>query len=259
MPSPFPGMDPFIEGQSWKGFHDIFLGDLRDALNWSLPERYVADVQERVTVVTDAGERTFVGDLAVHDATEAPHSPAESAAPFGSAATVTLTLPEVEEEEDGLLEIRESDTGRLVTTVELLSPKNKRGTGRVTYLDKRAVLLGTDTHLVEIDLLRGGRRLPTVEPLPPGDYYVFISRSFERPSVRVMHWGLPDPLPQLPIPLRAEDGACGLPLGELFRKRYDAANYGRILNYRKPVAPSLPPDDAAWAAERLAAAGAGGG
>ena len=39
MPSPFPGIDPYIESQHlWEGFHARFVTYLCDALNDVLPE-----------------------------------------------------------------------------------------------------------------------------------------------------------------------------------------------------------------------------
>ena len=261
MPSPFPGMDPFIEGQIWQDFHDSLIPDLRDALNWSLPGRYTAYIQDRVTLTDASGDGGWavVGDASVRDRGDAGDTPATAAVTASpGVATLTLTLPAVESDEEIYVEVREGDTGRLVTVIEVLSPKNKRGDGRVAYLEKRAALLRTEVNLVELDLLRGGRRPPTVEPLPDSDYFAFVSRADERPTVAVTHWRLSDPLPNVPVPLRPGDREVTLPLQRIFGRMYDAANYARVLRYDRPPSPPLPPDGAAWAAERLAAAGVRG-
>ena len=260
MPSPFPGMDPFIEGQIWQDFHDSLIPDIRDALNWSLPRRYTAYIQDRVTLSDAGGDGAWsvVGDASVRDGGGAPDSDGTATAVASAGVgTVTLTLPAVDAEEEVYVEVREGDTGRLVTVIEVLSPKNKRGDGRAAYLEKRAALIRTEVNLVELDLLRGGRRLPTVEPLPTADYLAFVSRADDRPAVDVTHWRLPDPLPDVAVPLRADDREVTLPLRPLFAKRYDAANYARVLRYDRPPVPPLAADDAAWVADRLAAAGAG--
>src|SRR5688572_4397902 len=43
MPSPFPGMNPYLETEAvWSDFHGSFLMAIRAELNRSLPEGYVA-------------------------------------------------------------------------------------------------------------------------------------------------------------------------------------------------------------------------
>lgn len=70
MPSPFPGMDPYLERPSrWSGFHKSFVVSLSFALNSALPETYVAEVDERSTPEPD-GSQWFInvrrdGDMQV--------------------------------------------------------------------------------------------------------------------------------------------------------------------------------------------------
>ena len=258
---PFPGMDPFIEGQRWAGFHDTLLTDLSDALGDRVPDRYVVDVQDRVVLATDfdgeadgeVSEVTLFGDATVRD--PGPADGDGGAAVAARPGTVLLTLPEVDPREERFVEVREADTGRLVTVIELLSPKNKRGEGRDAYLRKRNALILSDVHLVEIDLLRAGRRLPTREPQPSGDYFAHVSHAEERPRVRVTAWDLPDELPTVAVPLHPRDGESFIDLARLTRERYARGNYRRKLNYTRPPVPPLAEDRAAWVAERLAAAG----
>ena len=65
---------------------------------------------------------------------------------------------------------------QLVTAIEVLSPTNKRGEGRGEYLARRRRLFLSTAHLMEIDLLRGGKRVPMQKALPPAPYFVFLSR-----------------------------------------------------------------------------------
>ena len=66
---------------------------------------------------------------------------------------------------DVWIEVRRR-TGRIpVTIIELLSPTNKTGDGFVEYRLKRRSLIRQKIHLVELDLLLGGRRLPMSLPL----------------------------------------------------------------------------------------------
>jgi hypothetical protein len=115
----------------------------------------------------------------------------------------------------------------LVTVIELLSPANKRvgADGRCEYLRKREQILQSAVHLVEIDLLLKGERLPTVEPLPEGDYYAFVSRSEYRPAVEVYHWRREERMPTIPIPLLREDGEVYLDLQAVYEETYARARY----------------------------------
>src|SRR5207244_2356124 len=102
-------------------------------------------------------------------------------------------------------------------------------------LEKRDELLQSSSHLVELDLLRGGERLPTVEPLPAGDHYAFVSRAPARPKVAVYAWPLRHPLPAIPIPLAGGDPDAFLDLQAAFTSAYDRALYSYSLDYRRPV------------------------
>ena len=253
---PFPGMDPFIESQRWAGFHDSLLTDLCDTLTDRLPDRYVVDIQDRVVLTADdGGAIALYGDATVRETGGGGGGPGAAVATVPDAGTVLLTLPEVETAEEAYVEVRESDTNRLVTVVELLSPTNKRGGGRDAYLRKRNALVLTEVHLVELDLLRVGRRLPTREPHPAGDYFTYVSHAAERPRVRVRGWGLRESLPHVSVPLHTRDGEASVDLGRLVGGRYARGGYRRKIDYAADPAPPLPAEDRVWVAERLAAAG----
>src|SRR5262249_49705077 len=112
-------------------------------------------------------------------------------------------LPDsVDVERHAFLEVRDRQSRELVTVLELLSPANKyQRPDRETYLAKRRHFLASPVHLVEIDLLRGGPRMP-IEDLPDCDYCVMVSRSQERPRVGLWPIRLRERLPVIPIPLR---------------------------------------------------------
>src|SRR5262249_46785753 len=94
---------------------------------------------------------------------------------------------------------------KLVAVLEMLSPFNKTGDGFSEYCSKRLELLHQKVHLVELDLLLAGQRLPLSEPPPEGDYYAFVSRADRRPDCEIYHWPLRRPLPSIPVPLLAPD------------------------------------------------------
>jgi hypothetical protein len=112
-------------------------------------------------------------------------------------------------------------------------------------------VLKSNAHLSELDLLRGGERLPTNEPVPPADYYVFVCREHRRPRAELYPWSLRQPLPIIPMPLKDGDPDVALDLQTLITTVYDQACYDISLDYRRPVEPPLREEDAAWAQQLL--------
>jgi hypothetical protein len=148
--------------------------------------------------------------------------------------------------------IRTRNYHDVVTVIELLSPWNKAaGDGRTEYLVKRTNVFASRAHLVELDLLRGGERLPTIEPLKPADYFAFVLRREMLPKGAVYAWSLREPLPTVPIPLAAGDADVPLNLQIAFTTTYDRAGYDYSLDYRRPPDPPLTQVDAEWAARLL--------
>ena len=252
MPSPFPGMDPYLEDPAfWPDFHDAFIVYWRDALNERLPENYEARVNERTRII-DLSADPVGGllprpDVAIHRGTETQTVYKE---PAGVATLEPVTIPQVffEESRETYLEIRRRPERTVVTVLELLSPSNKSGTDRVLYLDKRNALMHQDVHVVELDLLLGGRRIPMQRPLPPGDYYMFVSHCERRRDCDVYAWSVRQPLPTLPIPLRSPDPAVLIDLGAVFTTAYDRGRYARSLAYAGPPPADLREVDQEWAA-----------
>jgi hypothetical protein len=157
-----------------------------------------------------------------------------------------LQLPAVEIERHSSLEILDRRNRRVVTVIELLSPSNKTlGPDRDDYLAKRRQVLAGTTHLVEIDLRRGGTR-PNLPQLPPSDYYMLVSCYADRPRLGFWPVLLRDALPVLPIPLAAPDPDVRLDLRAVLDSAYDAADYGKYI-YQEMPEPPLSPSDEAWA------------
>ncbi len=143
--------------------------------------------------------------------------------------------------------IRNRQSQNVVTVIELLSPVNKTaGEGRNEYLVKRSNIFYTLAHLVEIDLLRGGQRLPTRESLAPADFYAFLCRTERLPQVEVYAWTLPDRMPVVPVPLSGDDPDVSLDLQAAFTTTYERAGYDYALDYRRPVEPTLDASAADW-------------
>jgi hypothetical protein len=260
MPSPFPGMDPFIEMQEWSDFHGQFLSDIADDLNERAGAKYVVRYQRRVYVEQEPPEKPQHREpdsaILLAQPREAPFDPADSGG-TATLAPVSVVLPIPQARREGYLAIRDTETLEIVTLIELLSPSNKRrrGKGRRIYLRKREEVLQSDVHLVEMDLLRGGAPMPTLAPLPPHDYSVIVSRDELRPRADAYSWTLRDALPKIPIPLLEGDADLMLDLQQLFTRRYARSRYEQTLNYSASIEPPLSAADAEWVSHRLHAAG----
>ena len=252
MPSPFPGMDPFIERQEWRDFHSSFIPNIKVALTALVRPRYVVHIEENVYLAREDGDllRVIVPDVAIKQKTGWLETTDGAVAVESEPAL--LTLPAIDPVEEINLVIRSRENDDVVTVIELLSPTNKLSRdGRTEYLNKRNTVLHSEANLVEIDLLRGGKRLPTVERLPKGDYYAFVTRVELRPKVEVYSWPLERRLPTIPIPLAEGDPDVSLDLQAIFDTTYDRAGYDYALNYQKPIEPPLTESQQAWVAEFL--------
>jgi hypothetical protein len=260
MPSPFPGMDPYLEDPAfWQDFHRSFITYCRDALLDKLPEQYEARIDEQVRLVEHQCDRVVahLPDVAVtHDSRSGGATAVATRAPnVASIEPVTMEMAvEAEEVRDVWIEIRHRRDRALVTAIELLSPSNKTGVGYQEYRDKRLILLCQNAHLVEIDLLVGGKRLEGRPPLPRGDYYAYVSRAPRRPIVDVYAWSLRDPLPTIPVPLKTPDPDVGLDIAAVFATTYERGRYARSLRYDAPPPAPLDADTVTWARQRAAAA-----
>lgn len=233
------GMDPYIEAQRWRGFHANMIVALQEALMPQLLPKYAIDIEERVYIEeeTDANlyRQPLYPDVAIEAIQEdAPH---QSSSATVVTEPVLLTVPILAEQRERFLQIYTLSERQLVTVIELLSPSNKRpnSLGRAEYLDRRQRLYRAGVNLVEIDLLLQGERLPTQEPLPEADYYVFVARSYRLPKVEVYHWKLGQPLPQIPIPLLQGDPDAWLNLQEVYEQVYARARYDVQLDFSQPL------------------------
>jgi hypothetical protein len=242
-------MNPYLEQErSWGDFHESFMPAARDAIAAQVRPHFIAKINEHLFIHELPEEQRRLLGRADVGVTRSPGAPPvqEGAATATVAAPASVRLPAVDVERLSFLEIRDRDNWQLVTVVELLSPANKNaGPDREQYLVKRRQLLASAVHLVEIDLLRGGVRMP-MENLPECDYCVLVSRVEKRRDADAWPLRLRDPLPVVPIPLRPPHADARLDLQGLLHRIYDAAGYEDYI-YRGPPQPRLSAEDAAWA------------
>ena len=257
MPSVFPGMDPFIESDEWEDFHANIISGIQAALIPSLRPDYLVRSERRVYVEHPFDDPQLIRPDLTVVRPAGRRSPRRGSSESATAVLepVECTLPGPIEVREKYLVIRKLHSAEVVTVIEVLSPSNKRsgGEGRDEYLAKRDEVLQSRTNLVELDLLRGGARLPTVEPLPVGDYYAFVCRVGRRLHADVYAWPLPHRLPPIPIPLSPGDREASLDLQAVFDSVYDRAGYDYSLDYRQPIQPSLDKANAKWVREILKA------
>jgi hypothetical protein len=249
-------MDPYLEAQGfWPDFHAAFITYWRDILADLLPDHYEIRMDERVNLVElPAGKiRRIEPDLAL---TQREPSRVMAAAPAGVATVEPVTIPLVIEEEtrETYIEILHRPDRSLVGVLELLSPADKEEPGRGAYIVRRDALVRYPIHLVELDLLLGGRRLPLERDLPSGDFFALISRGDHRPMCEVYAWTVQRPLPAIPIPLKAPDPDLWLDLGVVFGTTYERGRYARSVDYDAPFSAGLPADTLDWV-RRQATAG----
>ncbi len=254
MPSPFPGMNPFLEFQEWEDFHTTFNTVAREVLSPQVEPAYVVRVERRVYVEHSIGGLTTSrrADVAVLIGSTDSRLAASSTV-CAALAPVECELPMPEEQRETYLVVRHRETQEVVTILETLSPANKRAgaDGRREYLKKREEVLSSQAHLVEFDLLLGGERLPMATTLPPGDYYAVVSRSYRRPKADVYSWGLPQVLPAIPVPLKKGDDDVLLDLQQVVNTVYDRANYDLSLDYQQPLPVTLDEAHQVWIADTV--------
>ncbi len=265
MPSPFPGMDPYLEGYLWPDVHQSLASQLKRQLGPLLGERYVARLG--VYFVNDLVPVEEIGivypDVEVVEPWPAPSGPSSTAvaetAPALAVTAPALVVPTAIPVRVRLtrLEVHDSADNTLVTSIKILSPVNKRRPGLDAYRRKRVDLIQAGVHLVEIDLIRRGERpwLPAGDVPPSCSYLAVVTRGGQA-RAEVWPITLQSPLPVLPVPLRPPDSDVPLDLQTALAIVYAESRYERTLDYRKPPPPpAFGAGDAAWIEGRLHGAG----
>jgi hypothetical protein len=254
MNSPFPGVDPYLESQHyWPEFHSRFINAWCEAIAERLPDHYEARLDEQVQVMDlqPRDNRLIRPDVAiVHQGERTPARQAASV--VATLEGVTLDMPELIEVREEFIQIFHRPERALVAVLELLSPANKANPGRGIYLKKRNEIRLQPVHLVELDLLISGDRLPMRQPLPSGDFYALVSRALRPRTAIVYAWTLRARLPVIPIPLLTPDPDIGIDLAAVFATAYQRGHYQRSIDYAANLPEPWSKDDQAWAAQIIA-------
>ena len=279
MPSPFPGMDPYLENRSiWPDFHQRFGTELSSVLNQVLPAPYYARVEMRPEVgIVEQGQGWDPMGNIIPDVLIVRHPRPTPREPSGGVAVITDSRAEIT---DGLevewlrglpyhhyfVEIRDANQGhKLITLIEILSPSNKQpGPDRQAYVAKQKAVLKSDANLIEIDLLRKGERAyphPEMEGFlngltPRPHYFVSVNRAWKRHEETIGFLLFPvrvqKRLPCIPVPLRQELPEPPLDLQYVFNRAYDGGPYRRgAVDYTRPPEPPLGKAEGEWAVALL--------
>ena len=265
MPSPFPGMDPYIEACGlWESFHNNLISHIAIQLADVAPERYLVRSGERsyLVLVQSEGKKEypFLPDVSV----VTPRSRKKGGKKGGTAVAepVSGIKPHVlcafieEEHREAFVEIYETGPEmRLVTSIEVLSPSNKRpnNEGWDLYQRKRQSILLGNVNLVELDLLRGGQRMPMLDPWPNCPYVLMVARARKAHACLVWEGHFQHPLPEIPIPLAKPDPDLSLNLQSLLDTIYRRFRYEQSINYATELTPPLTADETAWWRQQLSA------
>ena len=252
MPSPFPGMDPWLEGtEVFPNLHERLIIYMQDALNAALPPGYVATSKNRVWVDPELQREP---DVALFGRERSPNGNGGTAvALFG----LTMIAQELTSDafEEPYLEILSAKGKRLVTAFEVISLTNKRAgeKGRKAYQEKQYEYSLSDVNLVEIDLLRRGPHVTATpqtllhQKLGAFDYHVSVVVPCGRPSHHAAGIKLADRLPAIGIPLERGAKSVTIDLQPMIDFAYDHGRYTELFSYREPPDPPLTPDQQAWA------------
>lgn len=258
MPSPFPGMDAYLEQSVfWSSFHQRLLVAIADTIGPQLRPNYYAEVETR-TYLDDEDEEVLVGipDALVMRSARADTLIAanEETLVATQLRPVQVQLPMPMEIKERYLEVREVGTDVVITVLEVLSPKNKRrGEGRTVYEKKRRAVLNSLSHLVEVDLLRSGTPMAMIGATET-HYRLLVSRASIRPTADLYGFNLQDAIPLFSLPLKPPDADLVVNLQAIFVGVYDRASYDLRLDYSQPVPPSaLAEADQQWVDALLAA------
>jgi hypothetical protein len=223
MPSPLPGMDPYLESETlWPTFQHQFVLTLSDMLTPGLAARYHAQV----------GQRSY------------------------SLAGNQNGSPEPRECQEEYLEIQTKEDNRLVTLLEIASPSNKTSaSGREAYLKTRRLARSAKANVIEIDLVIQGQPLLEYsrQGLPQWDYAATVTRAAKPEQHEIYTTTLQKRLPRCRLPLAASDRDLVLDLQAAFQRCYDEGGFAAKIDYKVDPTVLLSQENRQWLDDLLKA------
>lgn len=253
MANPYPGMNPYLENPAdWPTVHSALIHNLWAQLRQVLPPGYSVKVEERLYI--EESDRELIADVGISE------RPERWGLVGGETAIidVPLVVHAAEVKERYLNVVRKDDRARIVTSIEVLSPSNKRnGSGRSEYQQKQRALLHSETNFLEIDLLRAGQHtlaVPKSKISVRYDYLISLHRVggglFE-----IWPTTLRERLPRVAVPLDFGDPDVGIDVNLAVNRFYEEGQMDYDLRYELEPTPPLSAEDAAWSDQLLRAAG----
>ncbi|MBL8864440.1 MAG: DUF4058 family protein [Planctomycetia bacterium] len=260
MPSPFPGMDPYLEDPAfWPGFHARLIVSISSHLNRVLPKGLYVDIEEHLWL-RDEDETDehplLVGraDVTVNESRRTGSASSKHRSGLTlKVPTANVTVTQLPPRKMRYLKVVDSAKDRVITAIELLSPANKnRSQHYDAYVAKREEYLAGNTSLVEIDLLRAGVRPPMFTDTPPvDDYYLFVCAADRFPRASIWAFGVRDRIPNLEVPLRPREPSAVLDLNGMVHATYDENRYSERIEYSKQPKPPFRGGAKEWVDRRL--------
>ena len=248
MPSPFPGMNPYLESpEFWREVHNRLIVAIADAIEPQLNLNYRVAIEKRI-YLSSSENAVGIPDVTVVSKKPANSQPNSNVTLLSRVEPTVVQLPIPETVEEAYLEIREMPGGRVITVIEILSPTNKRaGIGRETYEKKRLEMLNYRANLVEIDLLRSGKPMIVLGVREKTDYRILVARGDRLPNAQSYAFNLPQPIPSIPVPLKPNEPPATIDLQKLLLEIYDRARFDLGIDYNKEPVPPLKKPDREWA------------
>jgi hypothetical protein len=255
--SPFPGMNPYLEHPAlWSSFHFRLISAILSRLDNALPSHYYTEIKTHTYQVLEGSEEDEEGQWVRTRGAVSAHS-SRSHDDESNATAVThiplkcpqsVVLPMMITLKERYLEVRELGSETVITVVKVLTPRNKRqGRGRMEYERQRARILGGQSHLIEIDLLRRDLPMPMWGEIGATDYRILVSWAEHRPKADLYSFDLSEPIPSFPLPLKSEDAELIIELQAILEDLSERARYAQRIDYRQPVPlPSLTATQQAW-------------
>ncbi len=253
--SPFPGMDPYLEGWLWPDVHHSLASAIRDQLANTIRPEYTVRIETRLVEDDHPEQELGIMYPDVHVRVAEKRPPASDPDGGGGVATLTgsLNLPLVAPTtiRVPVIRIRLLGNQTLVASIEILSPIKKRGAALEKFRDKWRQLHRAGVHLVEVDLIRRGQRIFQHVELKHTLYLATVTRA-GRASTEAWPIGLRDRLPRIPVPLLVDDPDGVIDLQAALDYVFGMGRYTNNLDYAgAPPPPPLSAEDAAWARDRI--------
>lgn len=249
MSSPFPGMDPYLEGHLFPDVHNSLAYLIKVQLVQRLSGNYIVHLNNYSVEDTSPSEDVGImyPDVEVFQKVDLLMEPAVTyQLPVLTPETIVLNDIKPVEVQIPVVEIRDRKHNKLVTAIEILSPVNKRNPGLQPYREKRLRLHYGDVHLIEIDLLRRGER-PLAHPyLPKSHYLVTLIRAGIN-KTQIWAMSIKDQLPVIPVPLKQPDEDTVLDLGQAMKDLYEQGAFSKSINYAEtPPPPVFTTEEIEW-------------